>query len=338
MDKNKEIAKSGTGPLSPAEDWQVMKEQAQVMIKSGFLPPSIRTPEQCMAIFMTGKELGIGFMESIRSINVIQGKPTISPQLMLALANRNGQLEDIKIDANDQRAIITIKRKGRSPNVSEFGVKEATGLGLMTKDNYKKQPKTMFTWRSLAANLRVTFPDVLVGFYTPEELGADVRVGENESMEVVDLPKDESTAPEAPTELDKLIMPGNVEMKENKDKKPCWIIEDISGAKYYTWDPSLGQALSELATNKQKANARIRISKQGMEIISVSPIEGTLISASEQRALLNLAQEKGVSWEDLRSHIHREYGAVSLSDVRSSDYAKIYEWIIQEEKPRQVLK
>jgi hypothetical protein len=57
-------------------------------------------------------------------------------------------------------------------------------MQLMGKDNYKKQAKTMFQWRALAANLRVTFPDVVLGLYTPEEMGAAVTVGENEEMVV----------------------------------------------------------------------------------------------------------------------------------------------------------
>jgi hypothetical protein len=166
-------------------DWQAMKEQANVLIKSGFLPSTINTPEKALAIALSGRELGIGFMESIRSINVIQGKPTISPQLMLARAYQTKEVEDVKIDSTDKRCIVTIKRKGKTPITSEFGVKEATDLGLMSKDNYRKQPKTMFMWRALAANLRVTFPDVTSGLYTPEEMGATVAVGENDAMEVV---------------------------------------------------------------------------------------------------------------------------------------------------------
>lgn len=174
----------GTTP----QEWQMMRDQAGVMLKSGFLPPSIKTAEQCLALFLAGKELGVGFMESVRSINIIQGKPTISPQLMLALANRTGELKDQKIDADDKRAIVTITRKGRSPHTVEFGVKEATDLGLMTKDNYRKQAKTMFVWRAMAANLRVTFPDVLLGLYTPEELGADVSVNDEGEMKVEAIP------------------------------------------------------------------------------------------------------------------------------------------------------
>jgi hypothetical protein len=169
-------------------DWQTMKDQATALVKSGFLPAQINTPEKAMAIALAGKEIGIGLMESLRSIHVIQGKPTISPQLMLALANRTKQLEDLTIDARDEVCYVTITRKGRKPHMEMFGIKEARALGLLEKDNYKKQQRTMFKWRALAANLRVTFPDVMLGLYTPEEVGAEVIVGESEEMEVVNEP------------------------------------------------------------------------------------------------------------------------------------------------------
>ncbi len=173
-------------------NWQAMKEQAAMLVKSGMIPISINTAEKAIAIIITAKELGIGAMEGFRSINVIQGKPTISPQLMLALANRTGNLQNIVIDSTDERCRVTVTRKGRDPHTEEFGLKEATALGLIGRDNYNKQRATMFKWRSLAANLRVTFPDVMLGFYTPEEMGADVKVTENEGMEVVSVPETEN--------------------------------------------------------------------------------------------------------------------------------------------------
>lgn len=189
--ESKEIVKrEPAGPLD-MQSWTALKEQAGVLVKSKFLPTAIDTAEKAIAIALASRELGVGMMEGFRSINVIQGKPTISPQLMLAMANRTGEVQDIEIKATEDKCVVTISRRGRKPYTNEFGVKEATALGLIGKDNYKKQAKTMFQWRALAANLRVTFPDVMLGLYTPEELGAHVRVGDDgETMEVVSPPAD----------------------------------------------------------------------------------------------------------------------------------------------------
>ena len=164
-----ELVNMKTGEVS-VDVWNVMRQQAETLVKSGFLPTAINTPEKALAIMQKGKELGIPPMEAMTSINVIQGKPSVSPQLMLALARRTKELEDLKMDITAQRATVTIKRKGQSEYTTEFGVKEATDLGLMAKDNYKKQAGTMFGWRALAANLRITFPDAIGGLYLIEEM------------------------------------------------------------------------------------------------------------------------------------------------------------------------
>lgn len=177
-------------PAETMSEWQVIREQSAVLITTGFLPQSIKTPEQAMAIILTGRELGIGTMAALNSINVIQGKPTVSPQLMMALINRTGQLEDLKLEASSEGAICTIKRKGRAPYTTRFGPREAMAMNLHGKDNYKKQPATMYKWRALADAARTIFPDAVLGLYTPDEMGATV---DGETGEVIDLAPEPKT-------------------------------------------------------------------------------------------------------------------------------------------------
>lgn len=158
-----------------ASEFGVMKETATMLVKTGFLPQAIKTPEQAIAIILTGRELGIGTMAALNTINVIQGKPTVSPQLMLALIERSGQLENIEIEPHDGNAVrCTMKRRGRSAHTEYFGHAEATAMQLNGKDNYKKQAATMYRWRAVSACARVVFPDVILGLYTPDEMGAEV--------------------------------------------------------------------------------------------------------------------------------------------------------------------
>jgi len=176
-------------------EWQIMRDQASMLVKSGFLPKSVTTPEQALAIILMGRELGIGAMVALNNINVIQGKPTIPPQLMLALINRSGQLEDIKTETGKDGATCTIKRRGQQPHTARFGPAEARSMGLDGKDNYKKQPAIMYQWRAIAAAARVTFPDVIHGMYLPEEMGADVDVETGEVVEALPEPTELESVP-----------------------------------------------------------------------------------------------------------------------------------------------
>jgi hypothetical protein len=157
-------------------DFKVLTQQAQMLVKTGFLPKAIDTPEKAIAIILTGKELGIPTMCALRSIDVIQGKPTVSPQLMIALINRSRELENIVFEPNIKNNLVesvsvTMKRKGRSQHTETFTRADAQNLGLLQKDNWKKQPSVMLKWRAVAACARVVFPDVVLGLYLTEEMG-----------------------------------------------------------------------------------------------------------------------------------------------------------------------
>ena len=296
-----------TKEIAIPTNWDAMKEQAAMLVKSGFLPQSIKTPEQAIAITLTAKELGIGMMEGFRSINVIQGKPTISPQLMLALANRTKQLENIRIDSTDEFCRVTVTRKGREPHSEIFGVKEATALGLIGRDNYKKQPAIMFKWRALAANLRVTFPDVELGFYTPEEMGAEVKVGEGDAMEVVNISDitDQGIGVRAPA--------GYKKLKET--------------------DPEAAKALigDGFFTKKTAKGEFIHAKDENAKIEGLPDFVEPLISIDEQAALVTLAKEKNVSSEALRAHLKSKYDIGGWAKIKKKDYSDVYQWIIVNE-------
>jgi len=164
--------------------WNEWQKLAMTLLKSNFLPPAYKTPEQVIAVLIKGKELGVPSWEALSSIHIIAGKPTVSPQLMLALVRRSGELEDIQIEKLEKSVKITVKRKGQSPITTEFGVTEATMMQLINKDNYKKQPFTMFQWRAMSANFRITFPDVISGLYMSEELDPDLETMEETDAQV----------------------------------------------------------------------------------------------------------------------------------------------------------
>jgi RecT family len=232
------------------DEWGVLREQATMLVQSGFMPPSIKTPENAIAVILMGRELGITPMASLQTINIIQNKPTISPQLMLALINRSGQLEDIKMESNSSAATCMMKRKGRHPHTVKFGKEEAQALQLSGKDNYKKQPGTMFQWRAVAMCARVVFPDVILGLYTPDEMGAETDM---ETGIPLAEPLQIETSEDA--ELDhsinlvysELVDLRVIAMDTNPDLKP---LPDLTSAVNYKYRVTNG--LDSLGTEQKK--------------------------------------------------------------------------------------
>lgn len=165
-------------------EFESMMRQADVMVKSGFLPQSIKNANQAVTIMMVGRELNIPPWQALNGINVIQGRPTVAPQLMLALIYRTGLSEDITVSGDDKAYTVTMKRKGQSPHTEVFTMKDAEKLGLSGKDNWRKQPATMLKWRAVAACARIVYPDVTMGLYTTEEIAPDnVSLSEDGSLQ-----------------------------------------------------------------------------------------------------------------------------------------------------------
>lgn len=161
-----------------ANEFILMKEMASVLVKSGFLPTSVRTPEQCLTIMLKGRELGIGPMEAFAKISVVQGKPTIESELMLSLIYRRipGAVIDIVTTTNEE-CVIEARRPNGKTTQFRFDMEDAKTAGLHGKGPWKSYPAAMLRARCISATARALFPDALSGVsYTPEELGAPIDV------------------------------------------------------------------------------------------------------------------------------------------------------------------
>lgn len=212
--------------LVQASEWNTLLEMAGTLVQSGFLPNAINTPQKAVTIILAGRSLGIDEWAALSNINVIQGKPTISSQLMLALINRSGQLENIDFDGDAQHCTVTMKRFGRSAHTETFTMQHAAALGFAGKDNWKKQPAVMLKWRAVAACARVVFPDVILGFYTPEEMGADVRVTDDGGMEIVGTDTRHIGNDGSERRLELLPEP-EYEEAETEESEPLTLIETV---------------------------------------------------------------------------------------------------------------
>jgi len=127
---------------------------AQTLAKSKVVPSALQgKADDVFAVLVMGAEIGIKPMQALNSINVIQGKPTISPQLMMAMVRGKLPSAIIDIKQNAETKSVTVKA-ARSKDELDAGLyyesvwdmDRATRMGLALKDNYQKQAKTMASW------------------------------------------------------------------------------------------------------------------------------------------------------------------------------------------------
>lgn len=165
--------------------YEALKEQCSALVKSKFLPSSITTPEQALAIAIKGIECGMPMMQSFSHINVIQGKPTISAEGMNFLIRKN--CPDARIDIIErsaERCKIRAARPNAMPCEFEFSMEDAKKAQLLANPSWQKYPRNMLFARCMSDMARTMFPDCIGGIsYTPEELGAVVD-GDGQVIEV----------------------------------------------------------------------------------------------------------------------------------------------------------
>lgn len=158
-------------PFEPTSLEQAMT-LAEMLAKSALVPQAVRNkPADIFVILATGRELGIGPMQALSDINVIQGKPVFSADLMVAQCKKHPEVcKYIRlVESTDKGATYETMRVGApEPERFTFTMDDARKLGLDGKDNYKKQPKTMLRRRAAAALARETYPDLVRG-YDPDE-------------------------------------------------------------------------------------------------------------------------------------------------------------------------
>lgn len=195
-------------------DWGKMRDCSQMLVTSGMLPKDINTPQKAMAIMMKGHELGIPPMQAFSQISVIKGKPTVSPELMLALILRRFPETVINYEQldNDGCVMIVTRAPSKAQKFS-FTMQDAKNAGLTGKDNWRKYARAMLRSRCVSEMARSLFPDVIMGAsYTAEEMG----VNTDENCQPIDMIKPKNSADLPASNTTSSTEAINAEFVENK--------------------------------------------------------------------------------------------------------------------------
>lgn len=157
-----------TSTLSEQMQW------SKAVANAGILPAAYQgKPADVLVAVGFGASMGLSPSESLYRINVIQGKPTMSAELIAAQVRKAGHKLRIKKDEQAQSVTVQIVRADDPDWPFEVTRDKAwaASMGLANKENYRKQPMTMLTWRAISACAREACPEALFGVaYTPDEM------------------------------------------------------------------------------------------------------------------------------------------------------------------------
>lgn len=168
--------------------WVAAMRLAARIHRTPFVPHALRgDPHSVLACILTGEELGLGPMQSLRMVNVIEGRPAASAELMRALVNRAGHRIDV-VESRQDRVTLAGRRRdtGAQAKVT-WTIGDAQRAKLTGNPAWGKYPRSMLLARATSELCRALFADVIGGLYTPEESAAiEGRSWEPELGELVD--------------------------------------------------------------------------------------------------------------------------------------------------------
>jgi hypothetical protein len=147
-----------------------LEKMAATLSKSGLMPEALRgKPGDILVTLMTGAELGLQPMQSLRSIAVVKGKPALSADLMVSLVKQRKEICEFLILVKSTPLVATYKAKRvgePEPTEMSFTMEDAQRAGLTGQGGmYAKYPAQMLRARCASGICRAVFPDLCMGLY-----------------------------------------------------------------------------------------------------------------------------------------------------------------------------
>jgi hypothetical protein len=149
---------------------------SEMLANSNMVPKQyMGKPQDIMVCIQWGMEMGLAPMQALQNIAVINGKPSVYGDAMMALVQASPVCDGVEETIEDEGtsnpvAVCVARRKGRAAVTVRFSVEDAKRAGLWGKQGpWQAYPKRMLQMRARGFALRDAYPDVLKGLISTEE-------------------------------------------------------------------------------------------------------------------------------------------------------------------------
>lgn len=185
----------------------------------------VKNPQEAIALMLVAQAEGMHPATAARDYHVIQGRPALKADAMLARFQQAGGSVQWKTYTDEQVTGVFSHPQGGSLELT-WTIQQARSIGIAGKDNWKNYPRAMLRARCISEGIRSVYPGCVVGVYTPEEV-EDFKpvVKDMGQAEVVNPSTGEIQAPvEVVLKAFYLRVPGNPEPFNSYDTPEEWIV------------------------------------------------------------------------------------------------------------------
>lgn len=155
-----------------AETASLIQPIAEVLATTSFVPAAYKNkPTEITAAIMFGGELGFDPMSALQAFVPIQGRPTLTAMAMRGLAIAAGVKFELRESTNTRCVYAALPAGEKQWTEVVWDIDRARQLGLLTKDNWKNQPKAMLIARATSEVCRLVAANLYIGCpYSAEEV------------------------------------------------------------------------------------------------------------------------------------------------------------------------
>ena len=159
--------------LAVRDDLHTQMKRAELLAQASLMPPSYtKQPANVLVAMEMADTLGISLMQAVQGITVINGKMSMSAEMMRALVLRAGHRFRVEVNTDKETTVLVARREWPDDEQRfTFTMDDAARAGLSGSPTWKKYPKALLLARVTSMACRAVFPDVVQGIdYVPEEL------------------------------------------------------------------------------------------------------------------------------------------------------------------------
>ena len=214
-----------------------MEQMAAAIAASGLF--GMKDKNSVLALMAVAQSEGLHPATAARDFHIIQGRPALKADAMLARFQNAGGKVDWKEYTDDKVTGVFSHPNGGELAVT-WTIEQASRIGLVKPGSgWQKFPRAMLRSRCISEGIRSVFPGSVTGFYTPEEtetfttpteLGK-VDQATGEVVELTDIIEDIPDTPKIPGKGNigsmihklPLFVPGNDEPYANYFSIEDWI-------------------------------------------------------------------------------------------------------------------
>ena len=262
-----EVALKQSGILTPSNMTEAL-EFAKTMAASAFCPKAFQgKPADIVVAVQWASEVGLAPLAAMQNMAVINGKPSLYGDGLLALITGHPEYVSHKEWREGDEAFCTIVRMRFGEKVEttrSFSIADSKRAGLADKATWRSYPKRMLQMRARGFAARDSFPDALSGMVIKEE-AMDYPTGEPEMKDITPEPDDnpmdaafgggaKQIAPLGSPENDDMAVP-DTKGPENIDASEEGAEAVLEDDETRAWEMSVEEGIKEYLTAKEWADA-----------------------------------------------------------------------------------